>query len=212
MSGEPAGGTTDDDGDREAEDELTEAPDDQETAERETADQQVGDETADQQVEDVERIHGAAVTRIGGQLVLHPGREDYLELAETLRTDGYWLCVDLCGVDYLIYEADRGLPPGIRAERFEVVVGLVDPTRRRRLRLRVQVPGDDPTLASLVSVHPGADGYERETWDLFGIRFEGHPGLSRILLPDEWVGHPLRKDSPAGDIPVQFKAPRELRR
>ncbi|MCZ7628200.1 MAG: NADH-quinone oxidoreductase subunit C [Microthrixaceae bacterium] len=160
---------------------------------------------------DVELIHGVPMVRVGTQATLHPDREEYVGLVESLRADGYWLCVDLCGVDYLTYEAPRGLPEGVEAERFEVVVGLVDPTGRRRLRVRVQVPGDDPTIDSLVAVHPGVDAYERETWDLFGITFEGHPGLSRILLPDTWEGHPLRKDSPTGDIPVQFKAPRGLR-
>ncbi len=164
------------------------------------------------EVPEVERLHGVPVTRNGGQVILHPSRDQYIELVEDLRSEGYWLCVDLCGVDYLTYGAERNLPAGVGPERFEVVVELVDPTLRRRLRLRVQVPGDDPTLASLAQIHPGADGYERETWDLFGITFEGHPGLSRILLPDDWVGHPLRKDSPTGDIPVQFKAPRGLRR
>lgn len=159
-----------------------------------------------------ELLHGVPVARDGGQLTLHPDREEYVECVERLRSEGYWLCVDLCGVDYLTYGAPRNLPVGIVGERFEVVVGLVDPTERCRLRLRVQVPEQDASIASLVAVHPGVDVYERETWDLFGITFEGHPGLTRILMPDDWEGHPLRKDSSAGDIPVQFKAPRELRK
>lgn len=158
-----------------------------------------------------ETLHGAVVERRGDRLTLHPGRGEYVGLVERLRTDGYWLCVDLCGVDYLTYDAPRNLPEGIVDERFEVVVGLVDPTARRRLRVRVQVPEHDPAIASLVAVHPGVDAYERETWDLFGIAFDGHPGLSRILLPDSWDGHPLRKDYATGTIPVQFKATRGLR-
>lgn len=182
------------------------------TTENAGSDNQDQDAADNDSTPDVELLHGVPVSRSGSQLTLHPSREEYVGLVERLRSDGYWLCVDLCGVDYLTYGVPRGLPVGIEGERFEVVVGLVDPTERRRLRLRVQVPDEDPTIGSLAAVHPGMDIYERETWDLFGITFEGHPGLTRILMPDEWEGHPLRKDSSAGDIPVQFKAPRRLRR
>lgn len=180
---------------------MTAEPSDDDTASIEDAQESV----------DVELMHGAPVVRTGGLVTLHPDRGAYVGLVEQLRSEGYWLCLDLCGVDYLTYDAPRNLPAGVEPQRFEVVVGLVDPTERVRLRVRVQVPGDDPTIASLVAVHPGVDAFERETWDLFGITFEGHPGLSRILLPDEWEGHPLRKDASVGDIPVQFKATRELR-
>ena len=76
---------------------------------------------------------------------------------------------------------------------------------RERLRLRVQVPESDPTVPTLFEVHPGTEGMEREVFDLFGISFEGHPDLTRILMPEDWQGHPLRKDYAIGDIPVQFK-------
>ncbi|MEI2700625.1 MAG: NADH-quinone oxidoreductase subunit C [Microthrixaceae bacterium] len=76
---------------------------------------------------------------------------------------------------------------------------------RDQLRIRVQVPADDASLASICAVHPGAENPEREAYDMFGITFDGHPDLSRILMPDEWVGHPLRKDYDVGRIPVQFK-------
>ncbi len=95
---------------------------------------------------------------------------------------------------------------GVEPERFEVVANLLDPTERSRVRIRIQVPESDPTVASLTSLHPGVDFHERETFDLFGIRFEGHPHLTRILMPDDWEGHPLRKDYAVGRIPVQFKA------
>lgn len=158
-----------------------------------------------------ELLHGVAVTYSGDQVTLHPGRDEYRALIEHLRSDGYWVCVDLCGVDYLTYAPPRNLPVGVEEGRFEVVVGLLDPTERKRIRIRVQVPGDDPTIDSITAVHPAADSHEREAWDLLGITFEGHPQLSRILLPDDWEGHPLRKDSSVGDIPVQFKATRQLR-
>ena len=152
-----------------------------------------------------ELLHGAPVTRSRGQAVLHPSRDDYPSLVRSLRDLGYWTCVDLCGVDYLGYAGTRDLPPGTQPERFEVALVLVNHTERSRLRLRVQVPESDPTLPSLFELHPGVENPEREVFDMFGITFEGHPDLSRILMPDEWEGHPLRKDYAVGRIPVQFK-------
>ncbi|MBZ5513248.1 MAG: NADH-quinone oxidoreductase subunit C [Acidobacteriia bacterium] len=80
--------------------------------------------------------------------------------------------------------------------RFEVVYHLLSLESFRRLRLKVRVPGDDPRVNSVVPVWPGANAFEREVFDLLGIRFEGHPNLSRILMPEDWEGHPLRKDYP----------------
>ena len=116
------------------------------------------------------------------------------------------MCVDLCAVDYLGTDAGRGLPHEVVAERFEVVVNLLDPTARHRVRVRVQVPEADPTLPSLCSVHPGVEAPEREAYDLLGVVFTGHPDPTRILLPEDWEGHPLRRDADVGRIPVQFKA------
>jgi NADH-quinone oxidoreductase subunit C len=152
-----------------------------------------------------ELLHGAPVTYSRGQTVLHPSREDYVRLVGELRDAGFWTCADLCAVDYLGYGAARELPPGTQAERFEVVVVLVDHGARERLRLRVQVPEHDPSIATLFELHPGVENPEREAFDMFGIDFIGHPDLSRILMPDEWQGHPLRKDYDVGRIPVQFK-------
>src|SRR5690606_5355624 len=97
------------------------------------------------------------------------------------------------------------LPDSVTPERFEVVVNLLNMQERRRIRVRVQVPGDDPVLPSLFDLFPGTEAPEREVFDMFGIRFEGHPDLTRILMPEDWSGHPLRKDHEVGSIPVQFK-------
>ena len=114
-------------------------------------------------------------------------------------------------VDYLTYEADRALPDGVDPERFEVVVTLMSHTERERVRLRIQVPEVEPSVPSLFDVHPGSEAMEREVFDLYGIRFDGHPDLTRILMPEDWVGHPLRKDEAIGRIPVQFKGTADAR-
>jgi NADH-quinone oxidoreductase subunit C len=96
-------------------------------------------------------------------------------------------------------------------ERFEVVVTLLSHQHRERVRLRVQVPESDATVPSLFDVHPGTEAMEREVFDLLGIAFDGHPDLTRILMPEDWVGHPLRKDEAIGRIPVQFKGTADAR-
>jgi NADH-quinone oxidoreductase subunit C len=170
------------------------------------------DETADDSAEPRESAHettlehGVPVTSSRGQTVLHPDRDGYLALVTTLHGEGYLMCVDLTVVDYLTHPGRTDLPEGTVAERFELVVGLLNHRERSRLRLRVQVPETDATVPSLFDVHPGTEAMEREAFDMFGVRFEGHPDLTRILMPEDWVGHPLRKDTPSGRIPVQFKA------
>ena len=84
-------------------------------------------------------------------------------------------------------------------------------TERERVRLRIQVPEAEPSVPSLFDVHPGSEAMEREVFDLYGIRFDGHPDLTRILMPEDWVGHPLRKDEAIGRIPVQFKGTADAR-
>ena len=150
------------------------------------------------------QIHGCPVSDSCGQVVVHPSREHYLDVVKALADDGYAMVIDLCGVDYLDYMA-RPLPDGVAPERFEVVVNLLDITHRRRVRLRVQVPESDCTLASIFDVHPAAEAYEREAYDMFGVVFTDHPDMTRILMPEDWVGYPLRKDYEVGRIPVQFK-------
>jgi len=148
--------------------------------------------------------YGCAVTDSRGQEVLHPTVGNYLATVKAMADDGYTMCVDLTAVDYLELP-ERALPDGVAAERFEVVVNLLDMATPRRTRLRVQVPGDAPTVPTLFDVHPGTEAMEREAYDMFGIVFDGHPDMTRILMPEEWEGHPLRKDYSPGAIPVQFK-------
>jgi NADH-quinone oxidoreductase subunit C len=148
-------------------------------------------------------VHGFALTQSRGQDVVHVPRDGYVSLIKQLADDGYIQAADLCGVDYLTHPG-RPLPDGVAAERFEVVVNLLDIEHRRRLRVRVQVPADDTTCPSLFDVHPGTEAMEREAYDMFGITFTDHPDLTRILMPEDWDGFPLRKDYDPGAIPVQF--------
>ncbi len=139
-----------------------------------------------------------------GELVLFPTREQYLPACTALKARSFVMCADLCAVDYLGH-LDRELPEGVQPERFEVVLSLLSMEMARRVRARVQVGESDPRLPSLFDLYPGTEAMEREAFDMFGIRFEGHPDLTRILMPEDWEGHPLRKDFSHGRVPVQFK-------
>ena len=138
-----------------------------------------------------------------GQRVLHPTRQQYVATVKALLADTFVVCADLTAVDFLTHPG-RPLPDGIAPERFEVVVNLLSIERRERIRLRVQVPEADATIASLFDMYPGSEAMEREVYDMFGIVFSDHPDLTRILMPEDWDGHPLRKDYDQGRIPVQF--------
>ncbi len=118
-------------------------------------------------------------------------------VAQTLRDDPslrFELLSSVSGVDYLGTE-----------NRLHAVYHFTSMTYRRRIRVEVSVSVDDPHIPSIVATYPTADWQERETWDMFGIIFDGHPGLTRILMPDDWDGHPQRKDYPLGGIAVQYK-------
>ena len=153
---------------------------------------------------DVPTLYDCPRTESRGQAVIHPTRETYVATVKAMADDGYTMCVDLTAVDYSA-SPERELPDGVAAERFEVAASFLDMANARRLRVRVQVPADDPTLPSLFDLHPGTEAMEREVFDMFGIAFSDHPDLTRILMPEDWHGHPLRKDEPKGRIPVQFK-------
>ena len=165
-------------------------------------------ETLDEEVPEPappELVHGAPVTRVAGQTVVYPAREAYFEVVEALNHEGFDMCSDLCAVDYLT-QPDRPLPAGMAAERFEVVVNLLSTSLRQRVRVRVQVPEADPVVRTLFPLYAGSEAFEREAFDMVGVRFQGHPDLTRILMPEDWEGHPLRKDYASGRVPVQFKA------
>jgi NADH-quinone oxidoreductase subunit C len=152
----------------------------------------------------VELIHGCAMALSHGQTVAFPTREQYIGLLKKLLDDGYTMCSDLTAVDYLTHPG-RTLPSGVIAERFEVVLNLTSITTRDRIRVRVQVSVDDAVLPTAFNLWPGTEAMEREVFDMFGVSFDGHPDLTRILMPEDWDGHPLRKDYEVGRIPVQFK-------
>ena len=144
------------------------------------------------------------VTRPGDYEVTHCSTADYHDVVAGLRDDGFELLSDLCAVDYLTHPG-RSLPDGVELARFEVAVVLTSVAKRSKVRVRVQVPERDPVLDSLFDLYPGVEAMEREAFDMMGIAFNGHPDLTRILMPEDWEGHPLRKDYSVGRVPVQFK-------
>jgi len=132
-----------------------------------------------------------------GELTLHIKPERIAEVCQIMRDDEslrFELCSSVDGVDYL----------GSDPRRYHVTYQLTSMTYRRRVRLEVAV-SDDQTVPSVTSVYPTADWQERETYDMFGVVFTGHPNLTRILMPDDWEGHPQRKDYPLGGVPVEYK-------
>ena len=142
----------------------------------------------------------AAVTKIvvdRDELTLYVTKEHIRYLARTMRDDPalrFELLANLSGVDYIG-----------SINRFHVVYNLTSMTYRRQVRLETSASLEDPHVPSVTAVYPGADWQERETYDMFGVIFDGHPALTRILMPDDWDGYPQRKDYPLGGIPVQYK-------
>jgi NADH-quinone oxidoreductase subunit C len=133
-----------------------------------------------------------------GELTLNVKREHLVEVAQALRDDQdlrFELSMGVNGVHY----------PHEKGEELHAVYHLTSVTHGRKLRLEVTAPEEDPHIPSTVGVYPTNDWHERETWDFFGIVFDGHPSLARIEMPDDWPGHPQRKDYPLGGIPVEYK-------
>ncbi|MFB8417055.1 NADH-quinone oxidoreductase subunit C [Streptomyces albidoflavus] len=133
-----------------------------------------------------------------GELTFHIEREHLVRVARTLRDDPA-LRFELCtGVSAVHYPEDKG-------RELHAVYHLRSITHNRLIRLEVSAPDADPHVPSLVSVYPTNDWHEREAYDFFGLIFDGHPALTRLMMPDDWQGHPQRKDYPLGGIAVEYK-------
>jgi NADH-quinone oxidoreductase subunit C len=132
-----------------------------------------------------------------GEITFHVRREDLPFVAQMLRDDEdlrFEFCASVSGVHY----------PDDAGRELHAVYPLMSITQNRRIRVEVATPDADPHIPSLYTVYPTVDWHERETYDFFGIVFDGHPALTRIEMPDDWVGHPQRKDYPLGGIPVEY--------
>ncbi|PSK92820.1 NADH dehydrogenase subunit C [Murinocardiopsis flavida] len=145
--------------------------------------------------------YGDAVERVvvdRGEITFHVRREALLTLARRLRDDEalrFELCIGVTGVHY----------PSDTGRELHAVYEFRSITHNRKIRLEVACPDADPHIPSIVSAYPTNDWHEREAWDFFGIVFDGHPALTRIQMPDDWHGHPQRKDYPLGGIPVEYR-------
>jgi NADH-quinone oxidoreductase subunit C len=133
-----------------------------------------------------------------GELTLFVRREHLVEVARALRDDPalrYEMCMGVSGVHY----------PEEAGRELHAVYPFLSITHNRRVRVEVACPDDDPHIPSIVELYPANNWHERETFDFFGIVFDGHPALTRIEMPDDWPGHPQRKDYPLGGVPVEYK-------
>jgi NADH-quinone oxidoreductase subunit C len=151
---------------------------------------------ADDDVEFADAIEKVVVYR--NELTLHVRREHLPHVARRLRDDPglrFELCLGVSGVHY----------PDDTGRELHAVYPLNSITHNRRVRLEVAAPDGDPHIPSLFGIYPTNDWHERETYDFFGIIFDGHPSLTRIEMPDDWEGHPQRKDYPLGGVPVEYK-------
>lgn len=169
------------------------------------------DEVADAMAVEIPSVD-EAITRVvvhRGEITFHVDREHLVAVATALRDVESLRFEFFSGVSGVNYPADTGA-------ELHAVYHLLSLTHNRRIRLEVTCPDADPHIPSLVPLYPAADWHERETWDMFGLVFDGHPALTRILMPDDWPGFPQRKDYPLGGIPVEYKgatiAPPDQRR
>jgi NADH-quinone oxidoreductase subunit C len=158
------------------------------------------DEVADR-LESVLPAYDQAVEKVvvdRDEITFHVRREELLGFATALRDDPalrFEMCMGVSGVHF----------PHEKGRELHAVYPFLSVTHNRRIRVEVSCPDADPHIPSLTSLYPGNDWHERETYDFFGIVFDGHPGLTRIEMPDDWPGHPQRKDYPLGGIPVEYK-------
>lgn len=148
-----------------------------------------------------ESFHNVSWERSHAQDVARVPAGEWKTFAAAAKEAGFTFCSDVTAVDWL---RNKEL-------RFEVVANLVSMEHGMRLRMITSLGGGEPTLDSITPVWHGAGFAEREIYDMFGISFQGHPDLTRILMPDDWEGHPLRKDFGVGSVPVQFKESHKVR-
>jgi NADH-quinone oxidoreductase subunit C len=159
------------------------------------------DEAVDTLAEQLGTNFGPAVQKIivaYDQLTLEVAREHLLEVMQTLRDHPglrFEMCMGASGVHW----------PGDEGRELHVHYPLLSMTHNRRLSVETTCPDSDRHIPSVVGIYPGNNWHEREIFDFFGVTFDGHPGLTRIEMPDDWVGHPQRKDYPLGGIPVEYK-------
>ena len=162
------------------------------------------DEVADaleRSLKEIGTPYDTAISRVvvdRGEITFHVRREHLLDVATRLRDDPalrFELCLGVTGVHY----------PEDEGNELHAVYALRSITHNYEIRLEVSCPDSDPHIPSIVSVYPTNDWHEREAWDFFGIIFDGHPALTRIHMPDDWHGHPQRKDYPLGGIPVEYR-------
>ena len=131
-----------------------------------------------------------------GELTLHVRRAKLVEVARILRDElKFEMCLGVSGAHF----------PDEKDRELRALYPLLSLTRNQRIRIEVSAPDNDPHIPSVVEVWAGNNWHERETFDMFGIIFDGHPALTRIFMPDDWNGHPQRKDYPLGGIPVEYK-------
>lgn len=155
----------------------------------------------DEVVDRIDELVPGAIEQVvihHNELTLYIHGDRLLDLAGPLRDDAvlrFEHCASVSGVHY----------PGDAGAELHSVYHFQSLTHNRRLRVEASCPDADPHLPSIVRVYPAADWHERETWDMFGIVYDGHPALTRILMPDDWPGHPQRKDYPLGGVPVEYK-------
>jgi NADH-quinone oxidoreductase subunit C len=156
----------------------------------------------DEVADDLERAYpefSDAIERVvvdRGELTLHVKRDKLVEVAFILRDKlKFEMCMGVNGVHY----------PEQTGREMHAVYPLLSMSKNQRIRLEVSVPDADAHIPSVVEVWAGNNWHERETYDMFGIIFDGHPGLTRILMPDDWEGHPQRKDYSLGGIPIEYK-------
>jgi NADH:ubiquinone oxidoreductase subunit C len=148
---------------------------------------------------------GTVATDSHGQSVVYVDRSNWKAVARHLRDEErFTQCLDLTAVDHLL-DVEREVPAGVSAGRFEVVANYLSHPRNRRIRAICEVDPDDATLDTLVDVYPSVTFAEREVFDMYGVTFTGHDDLARILMPDDWIGYPLRKDDAPARGPVTFK-------